>query len=461
MNSHSYLLDFFRSLKEEENNSIKKTFEGDFSKVGSFSILTEKYLENNEILFNEIIPKFAVDLGAGNEINDAILESQKEATKSEIGILYKNLEKCPGSFYENQISHYENKLLNLSMESLKKEANSIFDEVLSLTLQAHRASAYQTKENYFYTFCLKILFDRFKFEISNSEKYRTPAKIENKIYKYYKSFDVDLKESDRQFLKYDLLSIDEPEQIISGLPSRIFDKKNNSQFLIDISQIIIEVFAHLMSSKSIKNISFLVECEVVFQTAEKYFIVLGNEQPKSPLFLADFLCDTRDHQATKEVFKEEGAKNTFPPHKSAGRFFDRSNDSAWYFIDQNEIYFEEVLGNPEVLDDCVVTQLIHIEYFMRCGEILLSHIDHEYIFYSYNEFDKRQKDFRQKGSARKRIKTLKIDNSEIPLIAEGNVLVLNTILEHTFKKPYLFNGFFREIVGIANNSFKPTPKGAA
>ena len=347
------------------------------------------------------------------------------------------------------------------MASLEKEANSIFDEVLSLTLQANQISTHQTKENYFYVFCLKILFDRFKLEASSSEKYSVPTKTESKIYKYYKSFDVDLKESDRQFLKYDLLSIDEPEQIISGLPSRIFDKNNNSQFLIDISQIILGVFAHLMSSKAIKSISFLVECEVVFQTADKYFILFGNEQPKSPLFLADFLCDTRDHQATKEVLKEDDAKNTFPPHKSAGRFFDRNNDSAWYFIDQNEIYFEEVLDSPEVLDDCVVTQLIHIEYFMRDSEILLSHMDHEYIFYSYDEFDKRQKDFTQKGSARKRIKTFKIDNSEIPLIAEGNVLVLNTILEHTFKKPYLFNGFFREIVGMANKSFKPTPKGAA
>lgn len=461
MNSYSYLLDFFRSLKEEENNSLKKTFEGDFSKLGSFSILTEKYLENNEYLFNEIIPKFVVDLCAGSGINDTILEAQKEATKSEIDVLYKNLEEFPGGFYENQISHHENKLSKLSMTSLEMEANSIFDEVVSINLPVNQKSAYQTKGNYFYVFCLKIIFDRFKFEISNSEKYSVPTKTESKIYKYYKSFDVDLKESDRQFLKYGLLSIDKPEQIISGLPNRIFDKENNSQFLIDISQIILGVFAHLMSSKAIKSISFLVECEVVFQTAEKYFILLGNEQPKLPLFLADFLSDTRDHQATKEVFKEDDDKNTFPPHQAAGRFFDRNNDSAWYFIDQNEIYFEEVLGSPEVLDDCVATQLIHIEYIIRDSEILLSHLDHEYIFYSYDEFDKRQSDFTQKGSARKRIKTFKIDNSEIPLIAEGNVLVLNTILEHTFKKPYLFNGFFREIVGRANKSFKPTPKGAA
>lgn len=454
MNFYPYLLDFFKSLTLEENNSLKKIFEGDFSEAGKFPVLTEKYLENNEYLFNEIIPRFSADLKAKNEVNNAILGAQKESTKIKIDFLNKKLEELPGAFYELQLSHYKSKLSNLSMASLEMESDIIFDELISSVLSANQSTGYKTRENYFYIFCLNILFNKFKLEVSSSEKYDAPIKKESKLYKYYKSLDVDLKNSDKQFLKYDLLSIDESEQIISGLPSRVLDKKNNSQFLVDISQIILEVFAHLMSSKAIKNISFLVECEVVFQTKEKYSIIFGNDEPKSPLFLADFLCDTRDHQVKKEIFKKDNAKNAFSPHQSAGRFFDSVNDSAWYFINKNDIYFEEILNSPEILDDSVVTQLIHIEYFIRDSEILLSHMDHEYIFYSYEEFDKRQRDFTQKGSARKRIKTFKIDNSEIPLIAEGNILVLNTILEHTFKKPYLFNGFFREIVDVTNRSFK-------
>ena len=464
MTLHPYLVDFFISLKVEENISLKKIFEGDFSGVGKSTILTEKYLENNETLFGEIIIEFITNLAA-EEIKHKILEAQKEKLKTEIDYLYKKLESTPGLFYEIQISRNEDKLSKLSMSSLEEEANSIFDGLISNILQANQATSNQTKNNYFYVFCLKILYEKFKSDIENSEKYSETKKTESKIYKYYKSLDIDLKEADRQFLKYDLLSISSSEQIISGLPNRIFDKKNNSQFIIDIPSVLLDMFASLLNSEAIKNISFLVECEVVFQTSQQYFILLGNEKPKTPLFLLNFLGDTRDYQAAREVVKEADTKNTSPPHVSAGRFYDKNNDSAWYFIDNRNIYFEEIPSSPEVLDDCVVTQLIHIEYFVRNEEILLSHIDHEYIFYSYEEFDKRLKDFSQKGSARKRIKTFKIDNSEIPLIAEGSILVLNTVLEYTFEKPYLFNGFIREITGMANSYFntdwrdKATPAG--
>jgi hypothetical protein len=451
MISQPYLIDFFGSLKEEENITLKKTFEGDFSDVGKFTLLTEKYLENDEALFTEVIPKFRTAL-AKNEIEDAILEAQKEKIKTEIDLLYKELEITPSSFYEIQINYNEAKLSKLSMHSLEEEANSIFDELVSGILQANQKTNNQTKINYFYSFCINILYRKFKSDIVNEEKYNATQKTESKIYKYYRSLDIDLKEADRQFLKYDLLSISRSNQIISGLPSRIYDSKNNSQFLVDIPSVLLDIFAALLNSEVIKSISFLVGCEVVFQTSQQIHILFGNEQPKNPLYLSDFVGDTRDHQAQREVVKEADAKNVFPEHVSAGRFYDINNNSAWYFIDNRNIYLEEIPSSAEILDDCVVTHLIHIEYFVRNGEMFLSHIDHEYIFYSYDEFDKRQEDFSQKGSARKRIKTFKIDNSEIPLITEGNILFLNTVLEYTFERPYLFNGFIREITGMANST---------
>lgn len=440
-----YLVDFFQSLKAEENISLKKTFEGDFSDVGNFTILTEKYIENNEVLFGEIIPKFITTMKT-REINLHILELQKEKITTELNCLYKKIENTSIKFYEIQINHYLNRLSKLSISTLKDEADSIFDEMIFLILPEDKKSSNQTKDNYFYIFCLTIIYEKFKSDIEKSEKYSTPKKTENKLYKYYRSLDVDLKESDKQFAKYDLLSISDSEQIICGLPSRIFDKENNSQFLIDIPMVLLEMFASLLKSKAIKNISFLVESEVVFQTSSQYFILLGNEQPKSLVFSSDFLDDVRDKQAIKEVFKEADTL-TFPPHVLAGRFYDNNNDSAWYYIDNRNIYLEEIPKDLELLDDCVVTQLIHIEYFVRDDKIIMSHVDHEYIFYSYDEFDNRLKDFSQKGSARKRIKTFKIDNSEIPLTTEDNILVLNTICEYLFKKPYLFNGFVREITG--------------
>lgn len=457
---HSYLVDFFDSLKSEENSTLKKTFEGDFSEAGKFTILTEKYLKDNQFLFDEIIPKFKISLTEG-EIQSFILTARKEKIGIELDYLYKELENTSSLFHERQIIFFEERLSKLSMLSLEEEANSIFDAVTMEILQANGKSNDQTKENYFYIFCLGILYEKFKSDKADTEKYSATQKSENKLYKYYKSLDINLKETDRQFAKYDLLSIVESEQIIPGLPSRIFDEKNNSQFLVDVPAVLLDMFASLLRSEAIKGISFLVNCEVVFQTSQQYFILLGNEQPKSPVLLFDFLDDVRDYQVTREVVKEADSKSTFPPQVLAGRFYDESDDSAWYFIDNRNIYFEEIPNAPEMLDDCVVTQLVHIEYFVCNGEMIFSHIDHEYIFYSYDEFDKRLDDFSQKGSARKRIKTFKIDNSTIPLIVDGGVLVLNTILEYLFDKPYLFNEFIREITAINKNPLKSTLGGVA
>lgn len=451
MNTYPYLAAFFSALQEEENTILKKTFEGDFSEIGKSPILTEKYLENNKVLFSEIIPEFITNLKT-EEMKNLILDAQKEKIEIELDYQYKELNNSSISFYGPQITRNENLLSKLSISSIEEEANSIFDELISGRLQKNKEPTNQTKINYFYISCLKILYEKFKSNISISKKYSTTQKTENKLYKYYKSLNIDLKENDKQFAKYDLLSISSPDQIISGLPNRIFDKEHQSQFLVDISPVLLNIFIYLMKSEALKNISFLVGCEVVFQTSQQLFLFLGNEQPESPVRLSDFLNDDRDYHASREVAKEADAKNTCPPQVLAGRFYDEKDDSAWYFIDNRNIYFEEIPNTPELLADCAVTQLIHIEYFVCNGQMFFSHIDHEYIFYSYAEFDKRLKDFSQKGGARKRIKTFKIDDSKIPLIIEDDILVLNTILEYTFTKPYLFNGFVREITQMYNKS---------
>ena len=399
----------------------------------------------------EIIPKFSASIEI-EEVKESILKAEKEQLKGKLDHLYKELERDPSPFYEIQIQHEEGRLSKLSMFSLREEANQIFDEIIRGMLREDEAPNNPARENYICTSFLKILYEEFKRDAAKARKYHATPKSANKLYKYYKSLDVDLDKVDRQFSKYDLLSISRPEQIISGLPNRIFDDVRNAQFLVDIPETLLKVFAALLSSDAIRRISFLVQSEVVFETSANYFILLGNEESESPVLLADFLNDSRGDQATRDVIKKDSAQTTFPPQMSAGRSYDKSGDSAWYFIDDPNIYLEEIPNDPLILDDWVVTRLIHIEYFVRDGRILLSHVDHEYIFYSYEEFDRRLEDFSQKGNARKRIKTFKIDDSEIPLVGEDGVLVLNTMLGSLFEKPYLFNEFLREITYEASSA---------
>ncbi|RVU37005.1 hypothetical protein EOE67_11885 [Rheinheimera riviphila] len=402
-----FLIDFFIYLNDLENESLKRIFEGDFFDIGGVTILCQKFVENNEVLIRKVLPFFKNFLE--NEDNQRLLLFvKKESINNELSVLYQKLEKQPGKYYEYQIEHKEKELSMLSIKSLRKDAFSIFDEVLSEIESIKDNPDTLTAENYFYFSALDILYEKFKCDKAVERKYTKTNKHDNKLYKYYASLDINIISEDRQFHKYDLLSIDDYEQLVIGFPSRIFDKENNVQFLLDIPERLLSVFRALMDSSEIKQISFLVESEVFFETSEQIFILLGNERPEEPVNLESFRNDMRDNSVTRHVIKKPEEKGVFPLYISAG-FFIENNDRSWYFIDKSNIYLEEIIDDYEVLDDCVVTQLIHVEYYTSDSGIFISHIDHEYIFYSYDEFDKRQKDFSQKGSARKRIKTFKID----------------------------------------------------
>ena len=72
-------------------------------------------------------------------------------------------------------------------------------------------------------------------------------------------------------------------------------------------------------------------------------------------------------------------------------------------------------------------------------------MDHEYIFYSLEEYVKRLSDIKQKGNILKRIKTFKIDNSKIPFILEDGMNVLLFFLNEYFKSEKLLLEYFQKI----------------
>lgn len=49
-------------------------------------------------------------------------------------------------------------------------------------------------------------------------------------------------------------------------------------------------------------------------------------------------------------------------------------DAVWIFSKGNSVEFEEILENPAILEDCVVTQMIHLEYIIDNGRVKISHI---------------------------------------------------------------------------------------
>ena len=61
----------------------------------------------------------------------------------------------------------------------------------------------------------------------------------------------------------------------------------------------------------------------------------------------------------------------------------------------------------------IITNLIHLEIETIDNEEFITHLDHEFIFYTLDEYEKKINKHSNKGF--KKIKTFKIDNSRIPL----------------------------------------------
>ena len=92
-------------------------------------------------------------------------------------------------------------------------------------------------------------------------------------------------------------------------------------------------------------------------------------------------------------------------------YSEQYEDSLWVIHEGNDLTFEELCQDIQVEEDAVITQMIHLQIE---GNVII-HLDHEFIFYDMEEYEKRLTNYKIKGQARKRIKTFKIDRSRIPL----------------------------------------------
>ena len=88
-------------------------------------------------------------------------------------------------------------------------------------------------------------------------------------------------------------------------------------------------------------------------------------------------------------------------------------------------------------DDYIMTQAVHLEFFRKNNDFYIEHIDHEIIFYTFDEYDNRLCNIKAKGKVLKRQKTFKIDNSEIPFFINGKPELLIQILYRLIVQTFL------------------------
>jgi len=220
---------------------------------------------------------------------------------------------------------------------------------------------------------------------------------------------IDIRSEDSQFNKYSLVSLNKNIQILNDKDSQtIYDDRIGKYFWIKVPRRLLSSIEQLIENKMLSKISFRVD-----------YVEFGEPMR----FEISSLPELSKFYSTNEY-----------------------NNKLWVQHDakKSSLTFEELVENFEVIDDGVVTQVIHLEYKSEGKEFFITHLDHEFIIYTLDNYQERLSNAKTKGA--RKIKTFKIDDSIIPFYIRINGgLFLLQVLYSYFKNRDLIREYFEKI----------------
>ena len=190
--------------------------------------------------------------------------------------------------------------------------------------------------------------------------------------------------------KYGLIVIEKNKRELCAHcePVRLFDILKNKTIFLYINRSFAIVLDELYKNDYIGELSLLGKNDRIYDGLNNYnHLYSALERGRF------FKFDIASLPETTKLFRE----NYY-------------NDCLWVSKDDNQITFEELYDNINLDNNCIVTQVVHLQY----DDNMINHIDHEYVFYDIDEYVERLYNPKIKGNARKRVKTFKADNSKIP-----------------------------------------------
>ncbi|OSB11674.1 hypothetical protein B2H97_00785 [Paraclostridium bifermentans] len=242
-----------------------------------------------------------------------------------------------------------------------------------------------------------------------------------------------------QFSKYGLITIGKNRDLLCINPPKIYDKEIEKTLLIEFVPLsLVKEFKKLLDENLIGEISFRVSNDYIRNGEDRLQILLESVERGSILNLDNI----NEYDVTKLY------SNNF-------------NDCLWVIIDDENITFEEICDDFKIYENMITTQVIHLQYTKTEQDTIIKHLDHEYIFYTEDEYEIRLNNPRQKGNAKQRIKSFKIDESCIPITnscivdrkdANGDNLgtvkipFIYFVLVNYFTHKDLLNEYFKNII---------------
>lgn len=278
---------------------------------------------------------------------------------------------------------------------------------------------------------LSYVFINLKYQYFQADKRQRVVRDQPNTDKLYKDFF----SKKSEYRTYGLIPISEKIELSAiDEPVRLFDHVHNKTIFLQIPRPLAMVLNNLIKEQFISQISFRADDAYIY-TGENHISYLAETVEKGRVFTLDL----------------------WKLPESTKLFSNSYEDSLWVKHEGTDITFEELCEDFCTDDDVIITQMVHLQYNKESRTI--SHLDHEYIFYGIDEYEKRMRYHNIKGKMKKRIKTFKIDASKIPFdypcemikIEECkrewiNVPFIYFVLDNYFTHKDLLQEYFRNIL---------------
>jgi hypothetical protein len=262
-----------------------------------------------------------------------------------------------------------------------------FESSEIVNIYLHEDSERDTKSCY-HEYLLSCLFNIFKYD--NFSDY---SRNQNSISKYYKN--------ESEYKKYNLVSLNKKREYLCVLnKARIYDHTNDKTFFLQATpKALSDLLVELYKKKLITTLSFRLKDGCIKNGINK--------------------DDELIHEVQRgKTFSKINIGNEILPNMLSDK-----NYKNLFFISfsLNDITFEEIEEQPQNYKGTLVTQVIHLMFSSIHNVNTITHIDHEYVFYTPEQLETRKNKSSIKGDAYPRIKTFKADGCNIPLMYQCNV----------------------------------------
>lgn len=244
--------------------------------------------------------------------------------------------------------------------------------------------------------------------------------LSERLVKLYSGVDVNLPATDKQFDKYGLLTFNEVMWFdYDHLARGVVDERLGKFFSIPISESLAGAIHQLLSQDKIGSLAFRVKS-----------ITDGRPSMEEKAYGSVLSLELSELPSVSEFYSVEkfGDKLTVVHDPKA-----------------RSLIFEELNDEFKLVGDSVITQLVHLEYKETDEGCVITHIDHEQIIYSLDQYDKRtsQSDVSVRG---RKIKSFKVDYASIPVdFRFKGDLFLAIVLDGYFVNKQLIAEYFERV----------------